>query len=255
VSTEATASIERFAEICGRRLRIRVRGEGRPVLLINGLGTNVAMWTPLLEQLSGFQLICFDAPGTGLSKAPVLPYRIAHIADVARRVLDEVGVERADVLGYSLGGAVAQQLAYQEPERVRRMILVSSSCGVGQIPGPLRAAFAVMTPARHYAMAASRAAMWLVGLAPAEKDSRNINELVAGWRQEGGPVGARLYPSDDGILDLQQSPLAASRQTADPGDDRDRRQLDAYGELGGLGGLPGQRPAADCRTLGSLPPA
>ena len=85
------------------------------MLLINGLGANVATWTPLVEQLTGFQLISFDAPGTGMSKSPARPYRIAHIAEVARRVLDEVGVERADVLGYSLGGAVAQQLAYRSP--------------------------------------------------------------------------------------------------------------------------------------------
>jgi poly(3-hydroxyoctanoate) depolymerase len=186
VSAEATVDIERIVDICGRPVRVRVHGEGHPVLLINGLGANVATWTPLVDQLPGFQLICFDAPGTGRSKSPARPYRIAHIAEVARRVLDEVGVKRADVLGYSLGGAVAQQLAYQEPERVRRLILVSSSCGIGQIPGPLRAAFAVMTPARHYAKPAHRAAMRLVGLAPAEKDL-HISELIAGWHQQASP--------------------------------------------------------------------
>ncbi len=187
MTTEPATGIDRIVEICGRRVRVRIRGDGPPVLLINGLGANVATWTPLLEQLPGFQLIAFDAPGTGLSKAPVLPYRIAHLADIARRVLDAVGVERADVLGYSLGGAVAQQLAHQEPERVRRLVLVGSSCGVGQVPGPLRAALAVLTPARHYAQAAHRAAMYMVGLAPAEKDSRNIGDLVAGWHQEAAP--------------------------------------------------------------------
>jgi len=187
MSVHVGSDSDRFVLISGRRVRIRVRGQGPPVLLLNGLGANVAMWTPLLEQLPGFQLISFDAPGTGLSKAPVLPYRIAHIAAIARRVLDVVGVDRADVLGYSLGGAVAQQLAYSHPERVRRLVLVSTSCGLGQIPGPLRAAFAVMTPARHYAKTANRAFMRLVGLAPAERDSHHITELVSGWRQEATP--------------------------------------------------------------------
>ena len=123
-----------------------------------------------------------------MSKSPVLPYRIGHIADVARRVLDELGVERADVLGYSLGGAVAQQLAYRQPERVRRLILVSSSCGIGQIPGPLRSAFAVMTPARHYTKTAYRAAMRLVGLAPAERNSAAIKALMGDWHQGAAPT-------------------------------------------------------------------
>lgn len=188
MSTEATTGIERIVDICGRPVRTRVRGEGPPVLLINGLGANVAMWSPLLEQLSGFQLISFDAPGTGMSKSPVLPYRIGHIAEVARRVLDELGVERADVLGYSLGGAVAQQLGYRQPERVRRLILVSSSCGIGQIPGPLRSAFAVMTPARHYTKTAYRAAMRLVGLAPAERNSSAIKALMGDWHQGAAPT-------------------------------------------------------------------
>jgi pimeloyl-ACP methyl ester carboxylesterase len=187
VTDEPSAGTEVFVDISGRPVRVRTWGEGAPVLLINGLGANVATWTPLLEQLPGFQLICFDAPGTGLSKSPVLPYRIAHIAEVARRVLDEVNVQRADVLGYSLGGAVAQQLAYQEPERVRRLVLVSSSCGLGQIPGSLHALVAVMTPARHYSKAAHRAVMRMVDLAPAEKDSPVISEQIGAWHQQAAP--------------------------------------------------------------------
>ena len=184
---ESLVGIERFVDISGRRVRVRVRGEGPPVLLINGLGANVATWTPLLEQLQGFEVICFDAPGTGLSQAPLVPYRIAQIADVARHVLDEVGLERADVLGWSLGGAVAQQLAYQEPDRVRRLILVSSSCGTGAIPGSLRALLAIMTPARHFSKVGYRVAMEMIHLASAEKDSRLIKEQIASWHQQATP--------------------------------------------------------------------
>ena len=53
MSAEATADIERIVDICGRPVRVRVHGEGPPVLLINGLGANVATWTPLLDQLTG----------------------------------------------------------------------------------------------------------------------------------------------------------------------------------------------------------
>jgi poly(3-hydroxyoctanoate) depolymerase len=185
--TTDTFGVERFVNISGRRVRVRVRGEGAPVLLINGLGANIAMWTPLLAQLEGFEVISFDAPGTGRSQTPLLPYTIARIADAASRVLDEVGHTHADVLGYSLGGAVAQQLAFQEPERVRRLVLVSSSCGAGAIPGSLRALLAVMTPVRYYIKPGNRVAMNMIHLAPAEKDSVPISELTWNWRQEAVP--------------------------------------------------------------------
>jgi pimeloyl-ACP methyl ester carboxylesterase len=184
---ESRVGIERFVDISGRRVRVRVRGEGTPLLLINGLGSNVAMWTPLLEQLDGLQVVTFDAPGVGLSQTPLMPYRIAWIADVARRLLDELGLERADVLGFSLGGAVAQQLAYREPERVRRLVLVSTSCGVGAVPGSLRALLAVMTPVRQYNSVAYRVCMEMIQLAPAEKDSASIREQMGSWHQQATP--------------------------------------------------------------------
>ncbi len=180
-------SIERSVEINGRRVRVRVHGEGPPVLLINGLGANVTTWTPLVEQLGGFQVISFDAPGTGHSRSPLLPYTIARIAEVARRVLDDVGLERVDVLGYSLGGAVAQRLAFDEPDRVRRLVLASSSCGAGGIPGSLRALMAVSTPARHYSEAGYKLTVKMVDLAPAERESTSVMAQNADWHREAPP--------------------------------------------------------------------
>jgi len=179
--------VERFLDVSGRRFRVRVHGEGQPVLLINGLGSNVAMWDPLLKRLEGFQVITFDAPGVGQSQAPLVPYTLSRIAAVASSVLDELGHEHVDVLGYSLGGAVAQQLAIQDPERVRRLVLVSSSCGAGAIPGSLLALMAVMTPARHYTKSGYSVAMKLVRLAPAEKESDALREQMANWHHEAYP--------------------------------------------------------------------
>ncbi len=174
-------------DISGRSVRARIHGEGPPVLLINGLGANVSMWASLLEQLEGFQVITFDAPGAGRSQAPLLPYRLSHIAAVAGRVLAELGHEQVDVLGYSLGGAVAQQFAVQHPERVRRLVIVSSSCGAGAIPGSLRALMAVTTPARHYAKSGYRVAMKMVNLAPAEKESDHLRAQAENWHHEAVP--------------------------------------------------------------------
>jgi pimeloyl-ACP methyl ester carboxylesterase len=178
---------ESFIDISGHPVRVRIHGEGPPLLLINGLGANVATWTSLVEQLRGFTVIAFDAPGTGNSYTPMFPYTISWIADVAARVLNSTGHQRADVLGYSLGGAVAQTFAQRYPERVRRLVIVSSSCGAGAVPGSLRALLAVSTPIRHYTKVGYRTAMNMVNLAPAEKESGLVEEQLAKWQRDATP--------------------------------------------------------------------
>lgn len=130
-------------DVHGLRVRMRVEGNGDPVLLLNGLTRPLESWGPFSESLRGRTLISFDAPGVGGSPTPILPLSIATLATLAAAVLDEAGVDRADVLGFSHGGAVAQQLAVHASSRVRGLVLVSTSCGVG-------------ATASHSAMNASR---------------------------------------------------------------------------------------------------
>ena len=184
--TEPTTR-EQFILFEGRKVRVRVTGEGPSILLLNGLGANVTTWTSLVEQLRGFEVISFDAPGVGRSQTPRAPYTVAKIADVARHVLDDVGRDQVDVLGYSLGGTVAQQFAAGNPERVRRLVLVSSSCGAGAIPGSLPALLAVSTPARHYGQLGFRLSMRLMDLAPAEKESGFVEAQHGAWHREAPP--------------------------------------------------------------------
>src|SRR4051794_20910420 len=124
------AAVERTIRVGGVRLHVREVGRGGPpVLLINGLGAHTAMWEHLEQALSGLHLIEFDAPGVGQSPAPPFPVTIPALAWLAKRVLEATGVNRADVLGYSMGGLVAQQLAISTPRLVRRLVLVATSCG------------------------------------------------------------------------------------------------------------------------------
>ncbi len=139
-----------MCQIDGLRVLVREVGEGSPVLLINGLGAHTAMWAPLEQALTGFRLIEFDAPGAGRSQTPRLPGSVASMARIAAGVLDAVGVEQADVLGYSLGGMVGQELAAGAPERVRRLVLAATSCGLGAVPGNLGAMLNLATPLRYY---------------------------------------------------------------------------------------------------------
>lgn len=123
----------------GLEVAIRVQGTGDPLLLINGMTRPLQSWEPFIRELSGRTVVSFDAPGVGASPTPLLPLSIAALAALAVAVMDAAGLEDADVLGYSHGGAVAQQLSFDDPARVRRLVLAATSCGVGATPGSARA--------------------------------------------------------------------------------------------------------------------
>ena len=125
-------------ELAGTQLRVRVQGAGPPLLLMAGIAGNLETWEPLADLLPGRRLIMFDAPGAGSS--PLLPKgtRMHDVARVAAQLLDRLGVVRVDVLGYSWGGALAQQSARDHPERVRKLILAGTLPGLGGLQNPAR---------------------------------------------------------------------------------------------------------------------
>jgi pimeloyl-ACP methyl ester carboxylesterase len=127
----------RYVEVRGMMLRVSVEGEGPPLLLINGFGANIEMWAPMRRLFAHRRTIAFDAPGAGRSDGSSKPLRIHHLADVVDELLNKLGYSVVDVLGYSWGGAVAQQFAHQHPRRVRRLVLAATAPGVGAIQNPL----------------------------------------------------------------------------------------------------------------------
>lgn len=141
-----------FARIDGHLVRVSVAGEGVPVLLIMGLGGNIEMWAPLARELHarGFQTISYDAPGTGHSPPRLVPLRPHGLARQAAHLLDALGLPDAHVLGVSFGGGVAQELALRNPSRVRRLVLASTLCGLGGVPGNPLALSLLATPLRYY---------------------------------------------------------------------------------------------------------
>ncbi len=142
----------RFVDADGVRLRTSVRGNGPPLLLITGLGANLELAGPFERELTarGVQVIGFDAPGIGQSTPYHRPRRMPGFARTVERMLDALGYDRVDVLGVSLGGVVAQQLAHQAARRVRRLVLAATGPGLGGVPGSPRALLALATPRRYY---------------------------------------------------------------------------------------------------------
>ncbi|MBV8990056.1 MAG: alpha/beta fold hydrolase [Solirubrobacterales bacterium] len=131
-------------------LRVAHTGEGAPLLLINGLGAALEMWDPLVRRLIGRHVIAFDLPGVGLSGIPQRPMRMPELARLVDRLLGRLRQERVDVLGYSLGGLLAQELAYRAPQRVRRLVLGATMPGVPSIPPNPLVGLMLLTPARYY---------------------------------------------------------------------------------------------------------
>jgi poly(3-hydroxyalkanoate) depolymerase len=142
----------RFVDADGVRLRTSVRGSGPPLLLITGIGANLDLGAPFERELAarGLQTVSFDAPGIGQSTPYTWLRRMPGIARTVDRMLGTLGYDRADVLGVSLGGAIAQQLAHQAPHRVRRLVLAATGPGLGGVPGSPRVLLSLATPRRYY---------------------------------------------------------------------------------------------------------
>jgi poly(3-hydroxyalkanoate) depolymerase len=138
-------------EISGQTLRVGIRrGDARrPLLLFNGIGASIELIVPFLEALEGPELIVFDIPGVGGSPAPILPYRPFMLARLSARLLDELGHEKVDVLGVSWGGVLAQQFAFQQAKRCRRLVLAATSPGHLMVPGKLSALIRMASPRRY----------------------------------------------------------------------------------------------------------
>ena len=118
-----------------QRIAISIAGQGDPLMVINGLSRPLQSWDPFAAELHERTVVSFDAPGVGSSPTPPRPLSIAELSTLALAVLDAADLNDADILGYSHGGAIAQQLAHDAPERVSALILAATSCGVGATPG------------------------------------------------------------------------------------------------------------------------
>jgi pimeloyl-ACP methyl ester carboxylesterase len=121
----------RFARINGVNIAYRVEGEGPPLVLVMGYRLNSTAWpASFIEQLARrFTVITLDNRGTGQSDKPVEGYAIDNMARDVAGLLDELKISRAHILGYSMGGAIAQEFVRQFPDRVAGLLLCATTCG------------------------------------------------------------------------------------------------------------------------------
>jgi poly(3-hydroxyoctanoate) depolymerase len=160
------------------RQRIRVQrrniGNRHPLVMINGIGAAIEMWQPFVDQLDDRELVCLDLPGCGRSPAPLLPMRIPRIAALITYVIDCLGLQGADILGFSFGGVVALELARRFPERIGRLVLVSTAPGTpGAMPHPAVVAM-MLSPMRYYSRGAAELIIPLIAGGQTARDRRQM---------------------------------------------------------------------------------
>jgi len=141
----------------GHEIRVAQRfGVGRPLVLCNGIGASLDLLQPVVDALErSIPVVRFDVPGVGGSPLPPVPYNYASLSLSLAKVVEQLGYDEFDVLGISWGGGLAQQLAFQNPRRVRRLVLVSTATGMLMVPGRASVLRKMITPKRyrdpHYA--------------------------------------------------------------------------------------------------------
>jgi len=114
-------------------------GKGDPIILFNGASDNMDAWDPsfISDLSSNHTVIVFDQRGIGNTTAGSKPYTEQQLANDTAGLLDALKIPNADVMGYSLGSYLAQQLTMMYPEKVNRLVLVASSCGgIDHTPKP-----------------------------------------------------------------------------------------------------------------------
>jgi pimeloyl-ACP methyl ester carboxylesterase len=144
----------------GTRIHYEIRGQGAPLALIFGYAGSSRGWgEPFLKLLATrFRTILIDNRGTGESDKPEKPFSMADMAADAASVLDHAGVERAHVMGISMGGMIAQEFALNHPARLRGLVLGCTLCGLAHsVAGDPQALAALqMNPKEPLAMQVER---------------------------------------------------------------------------------------------------
>jgi pimeloyl-ACP methyl ester carboxylesterase len=138
-NTASAAELElRETTLHGQKVCYRMAGEGPAVVLIHGITSRSGVWVELMEDLvgGGYSVIAPDLFGHGASAKPKGDYSLGAHASGVRDLIGMLGFESATVVGHSLGGGIALQLAYQFPEYTERLVLVSSG-GLGREVNPL----------------------------------------------------------------------------------------------------------------------
>ena len=185
------------AQANGIEICYEIYGEGKPLVLISGLGYPLWQWHKMVPFLAEhFKVIVFDNRGVGQSDKPAGPYTAQMLAADTVGLLDVLNIEKAIVMGHSMGGFIAQAIALDFPQRVDKLILCSTNFGGPHHEPVTPEAMKVLTDVTSDALTRFKNGV-VVSTAPgwAEKNPAMIEEWVK-WRVanpiEPGPYQSQL---------------------------------------------------------------
>jgi pimeloyl-ACP methyl ester carboxylesterase len=193
----------------GHQIAYRDEGQGDAILLVHGMAGSSRTWREVLPPLAEHhRVLAPDLVGHGLSEKPPGDYSLGAFANLLRDLLDELGIDRVTIVGQSLGGGIAMQFAYQFPERVDRLVLVSSG-GLGREVSWILRLLAL--PGAELALPVI--APWFV---------REPGMAVSRWVRDRGVRVARLSEMWDAYASLTEAENRAAflrtlRAVVDPG--------------------------------------
>jgi pimeloyl-ACP methyl ester carboxylesterase len=205
--TDMTA---RTVTLHGHELAYLDSGDGPAVLFIHGLLGSRRNWTHLVDTLDAdHRVLAPDLFGHGASAKPMGDYSLGAHAATLRDLLDHLGVDRVTLVGHSLGGGIAMQFCYLFPERVERLVLVSSG-GLGRAVSPLLRSATI--PGAEWVLPVL-ASGWVRGRAVAA--GRMLARV--GWRPSSDMTEAWAGFTSLGDAESRRAFLATTRSVIDPG--------------------------------------
>jgi len=205
--TDMTA---RTVTLHGHELAYLDSGDGPAVLFIHGLLGSRRNWTHLVDTLDAdHRVLAPDLFGHGASAKPMGDYSLGAHAATLRDLLDHLGVDRVTLVGHSLGGGIAMQVCYLFPERVERLVLVSSG-GLGRAVSPLLRSATI--PGAEWVLPVL-ASGWVRGRAVAA--GRMLARI--GWRPSSDMTEAWNGFTSLGDAESRRAFLATTRSVIDPG--------------------------------------
>jgi len=128
-----------LVQVSDIRMGYRIFGKGYPLILITGFGSTMVLWERrLIRRLTEhFQVIIFDHRGAGRSDVGEKSFTLERFADDTAGLMNALGVPSAHILGWSMGGLIAEELALKYPDKVDRLILYAAHCS-GDLHPPTR---------------------------------------------------------------------------------------------------------------------
>ena len=198
------------ATLHGHELSYLDSGEGPAVLFIHGLLGSHRNWAHLIDALNtDHRVVAPDLFGHGASAKPMGDYSLGSHAATLRDLLDQLGIARVILVGHSLGGGIAMQFCYLFPERVERLVLVSSG-GLGRDVSPLLRSATLPGAEWVLPLLASR---WL------RRRGESVGRVVGrfGWRPSADVTEALSGFASLADADVRRAFLATTRSVIDPG--------------------------------------